>query len=215
MFAGGLLLLCGTVSPGVARRRVACHIFSMVIFAMTVSADGFITDESGGIDWSSPSDELLQAHLERVSRLSAYLLGRKLYETMLPWETDPSMRETPENAAFADVWQALPKVVFSSSLPQLHGNARLARGSVAEEIALATASGGDVEIGGATLAGQALELDLIDEFRMFRAPVILGRGTRYFSEISLLSAAKTLPLELLELRTFSDIVYERYGRVRI
>jgi dihydrofolate reductase len=181
----------------------------MLIYSMSVSLDGFITDRDGGIGWNVPSDELFRFHLAQVSELGAYLLGRRLYETMLPWEMDPSMRETEDAAAFADVWCALPKVVFSRTLDSVEGNARLAEGSVAEEVAAALdATDKDVSIGGAGLAAQAIELGLVDELLMFRCAVILGGGTPFLPPVT-----AQLPLELIETRTFgSRVIFERYGR---
>src|SRR3712207_5234443 len=124
----------------------------MLIYSMSVSVDGFIADREGGFDWTGPSDDLFRFHLEQVGALGGYLLGRRLYEAMLVWETDPSLRDTESWAAFADVWCALPKVVFSRTLRSVEGkNARLAEGSVAEEVAAALdgATGKDVSIGGA------------------------------------------------------------------
>ena len=134
-----------------ATSRVACE--PMLIFSMSVSVDGFIADREGGFAWGPPSDELFRFHLARVSGLGGYLLGRRLYENMLAWETDPSLRESESGAAFADVWSALPKVVFSHTLDSVQGNARLAEAPVAEEIAaVLDATDKDVEIGGAGLA---------------------------------------------------------------
>src|SRR6202044_1897242 len=119
-------------------------------------------------------------HLEQVGELGVYLCGRRLYETMLVWDTDPSMRETELGAAFADVWCALPKVVFSRTLDSVQGNARLAEASVAEEVAAALdGTDKDVGIGGAGLAAAAIELGLVDELRMFRTPNLLGGGTPF------------------------------------
>jgi len=102
---------------------------------MSVSVDGYIADRDGAFGWTAPSDELFAFHLGRVRELGAHLCGRRLYETMLAWETDPSLRGTKLGAQFADVWSALPKVVFSRTLDSVHGNARLADASVAEEVA--------------------------------------------------------------------------------
>ena len=102
---------------------------------MSVSVDGFIADREGAFGWTVPSDELFRFHTAQVRELGGYLLGRRLYETMV-WETDPSLRETGLRAAFADVWCAIPKVVFSRTLDSVRGNARLAEGSVAEEVAV-------------------------------------------------------------------------------
>jgi dihydrofolate reductase len=144
-----------------------------------------------------------------VSGLGATLLGRKLYQTMSVWETDPAFREDEASGAFADVWCALPKVVFSRTLERVQGNARLARGSVAEEVAAVLAStDGDVEIGGAGLAGQAIELGLVDEFRLFRYPIIVGGGTPAFPPVT-----AHVRLELVETRPFpTGVIYERYRR---
>ena len=112
----------------------------MLIYSMGVSVDGFIADREGAFGWSVPNEEQFRFHIAQVRELSAYLCGRRLYETMLPWETDPSMRETELDAAFADVWCAIPKVVFSRTLDSVQGNARLAEASVAEEAEEAAAA---------------------------------------------------------------------------
>ncbi len=101
---------------------------------MGVSVDGFISDRDGNFNWSVPSDDLFAFHTERVGELGAFVCGRRLYETMLVWETDPRMRENDADAAFADLWSALPKVVFSRTLTSVEGNARLAQGSLADEL---------------------------------------------------------------------------------
>src|SRR3954465_2466363 len=104
---------------------------------MSVSVDGYIADRDGAFGWGAPSEELFAFHLAQVSGLGGYLCGRRLYETMLPWETDSSMRGTELGGACADVGRALPKGVFSRTLDDVQGNARLAEASVAEEIAAA------------------------------------------------------------------------------
>ena len=180
----------------------------MLIYSMSVSVDGFIADREGAFEWTAPSEELFRFHLARVRELGACLLGRRLYETMLVWETDPSLREDELGAAFADVWCAIPKVVFSRTLDTVQGNARLAEASLAEEIAAALdATDKDVEIGGAGLAAQAIELGLVDELRMFRNPVVVGGGTPFFPPVT-----DDIALDLIETRTFgSRVIYERYG----
>src|SRR3954452_12052624 len=105
----------------------------MLMYSMGVSVDGFIADREGGFEWTAPSEELFRFHTAQVRELGGYLLGRRLYETMLVWETDPSMRDNELRAAFADVWCALPKVVFSRTLDSVQGNARLAEASLREE----------------------------------------------------------------------------------
>jgi len=181
----------------------------MLIYSMSVSVDGFIADREGAIDWTAPDEELFRFHTALVRELGGCLLGRRLYETMLVWDTDPSLREDELGAAFADVWRAIPKVVFSRTLDSVEGNARLAEASVAEEIAAALeATEKDVEVGGAGLAAQAIELGLVDELRLFRYPVVVGGGTPFLPPVR-----EHVSLELIETRTFgSRVVYERYRR---
>ena len=127
----------------------------MLIYSMSVSVDGFITDREGGIEWGVPSEEQFRFHLAQVGELGGYLCGRRLYETMLPWETDPSMREQELGATFADVWCAIPKVVLSRTLESGQGNARLAEASIAEEVAAAlNGTDRDVSIGGPAWPGR-------------------------------------------------------------
>lgn len=183
----------------------------MLMYSIGVSVDGYISDREGDFMWTAPIEELFRFHLEEVSKLGAYLLGRHLYEAMLVWETDPSMRDTESRAAFADVWCALPKVVFSRTLDRVQGNARLAEGSVADEVAAVLgATDKPASIGGADLAAQAFELGLIDELRVFRYPIVVGGGTPHLPPV-----ADTVPVELIETRTFGErVIYERYRRTR-
>lgn len=176
---------------------------------MSVSVDGFIRDRDGKFDWAVPGDEQFQFHLEQVRNLGACLCGRGLYETMVVWETDTSLRESEAGAAFADAWSALPKVVFSRTLDRVEGNARLAGAPLAEEVAATlAATDRDVEIGGAGLAAQAIELGLVDEFRIFRNPVLVGGGTPLLPPVS-----DQIALDLVGTRTFaSRVVYEQYRR---
>ena len=183
----------------------------MLIYSMGVSVDGFIADRDGAFGWSVPSDEQFRFHLEQVRELGSCLLGRRLYETMLAWETDPSLQDNEDTTAFADAWCAIPKVVFSRTLDSVQGNARLAEASLAEEAAAALdATDKDVGIGGAGLAAAAIELGLVDELRMFRYPVVVGGGTPFLPPVT-----EDIALELTETRTFgSRVIYERYGRAR-
>ncbi len=181
----------------------------MLVYSMNVSVDGFIADREGAFGFTVPVDDQFRFHLAQIRELGGYLLGRRLYETMLVWDTDPSLRDNELRAAFADVWCAIPKVVFSRTLTSVEGNARLAEASVAEEVAAALdATDKDVSIGGAGLAAQAFELGLVDELRIFRHPVVIGGGTPFFPPLT-----GAVPLDLVETRTFgSRVIYERYRR---
>ena len=183
----------------------------MLIYSMGVSVDGFIADREGAFGWTVPNEEQFRFHIAQTRELGGYLCGRRLYETMLAWETDPSMRDNELGAAFADVWCAIPKVVFSRTLDSVQGNARLAEASVAEEAAATLdATDKDVSIGGARLAAAAIELGLVDELRMFRNPVVVGGGTPFLPPVT-----EYVRLDLVETRTFgSRVIYERYRRGR-
>ena len=193
-------------------RSLRCDVLeAMLIYSMSVSVDGFIADREGGFGWTAPNEEQFRFHVEQVRVLGGYLCGRRLYQTMLVWETDPSLRDNELGAAFAEVWCAIPKVVFSRTLDSVQGNARLAEASVAEEAAAALdATEMDVSIGGAGLAAAAIELGLVDELRMFRYPVLVGGGTPFLPPVT-----EDVSLDLVETRTFgSRVIYERYRRVR-
>jgi dihydrofolate reductase len=181
-----------------------------VIFSMGLSLDGFIADRNGEINWTAPDDELFRFHLEQTRELGAHFCGRRLYEAMVYWETaeqDPSAGEA--ELEFARVWQALPKVVFSSTLSEVEGNTRLATGGIAEEVAkLKEQSGKDLAVGGAGLAAGFTELGLVDDYRLFIYPIVLGGGTPFFPPLD-----DRIGLELVETRTFaSQVVYLRYRR---
>ena len=178
-----------------------------VIYEMGgVSADGYIVGPDGKFDWSMPDEELHRFHNEQTRALAGHLLGRRLYETMVYWETadkDPSdiARE------FALIWQALPKVVFSRTLDSVEGaNTTLARDDLRAELtSLQESVRGDVAVGGAELAAEAARLDLIDEYRVFFYPVAVGGGIPFFPR------DHRVDMELVETRTFSSrVVYLRY-----
>jgi dihydrofolate reductase len=182
-----------------------------LIYSMGVSLDGFIAGPNGEIDWSAPDEDLHRFHNEQTRETGVHLLGRRLYEVMLYWETadqDPSAADY--ELEFARIWQATPKIVFSTTLETVEGNARLAGNSVADEVArLKEQPGKDLSVGGAGLAATFIKLDLVDEYRLFVSPVVLGGGTPYFPPLE-----ERINLELIETRSFgSRVVYVRYRRV--
>jgi dihydrofolate reductase len=182
-----------------------------VIYKMSVSLDGFIAGPDGEIDWSVPDEELFRFHTQQMLEIGTHLCGRRLYEEMLYWETveeNPSASEL--ELEFARIWKAIPKIVFSKTLEKAEGNYMLVRDGVAEEVAeLKERRGKDVAVGGAGLASALTKLGLIDEYRLFVSPVVLGGGTPYFPALD-----EKINLELLETRTFgSRVNYVRYRRV--
>ncbi len=182
-----------------------------LIYSMGMSLDGFIAGPDGNFDWTAPDEELHRFHNERVRALGGHLLGRRLYETMKYWETaheDPAA--TDYALEFAEIWKALPKVVFSDTVGEVVGsNTRLAQGGIAEEVAeLQERSGKDVAIGGAELAEEAIKLGLVDDFQLFINPVVVGGGRPFFPSLD-----QIVHLNLVETRTFgSRVVHLRYER---
>jgi dihydrofolate reductase len=181
-----------------------------VTYSMGVSLDGYIVGPDGGFDWSPPDDEVFQFATDQIRELGAHLLGRRLYESMLYWETadqDPSLDAA--RLEWAALWKALPKVVFSTTLTAVQGsNTRLASGGLAEEIARLRAepAAGNIAIGGATLAVEAAALGLIDEYRPKVYPVLVGGGLPFFPQHE-----RRVNLGLVETRTFdSGVVYLRH-----
>jgi dihydrofolate reductase len=187
------------------RRRNAMR---KLIYSMGVSLDGFIAGPNGELDWSAPDEELHRFHNQQTREMGEQLCGRRLYEVMLYWETvDENWSDY--QLEFARIWQDTPKIVFSNSLEKVEGNARLATGSVADEVArLKEQPGKDMGVGGAGLAATCIELGLVDEFRPLVSPVVLGGGTPYLPPLE-----ERINLELVETRTFgSRVIYSRYRR---
>ncbi|MEU6985591.1 dihydrofolate reductase family protein [Streptomyces sp. NPDC046324] len=184
-----------------------------VTYSMGVSLDGYIVGPDGDFDWTVPGDDVFRFWIDEIREVGVHLMGRRLYETMLYWETadqdpafDDSMRE------WASLWNPLPKVVFSTTLSAVQGAARLASGSVAEEIVRLRAEPGegDIAIGGATLAAEAAASGLIDEYRVMVYPVLVGGGIPFFPR-----REQRVDLELVDTRTFSSrVVYLRYRVAR-
>jgi dihydrofolate reductase len=184
-----------------------------VTYSMGVSLDGYIVGPDGGFDWAPPDEEVFRFCLDEVRGVGVHLMGRRLYETMLYWET--AEREQSLNEAeleFAAVWKALPKVVFSTTLSAVQGHARLASGGLAAEVERlrAESADGDIAIGGAALAAEAAALDLIDEYRTRVYPLLVGGGIPFFPQ-----RGRRTDLELVETRTFaSRVVYLGYRVAR-
>ena len=182
-----------------------------LIYSMSVSLDGFIAGPDGEIDWSPPDEELHRFHNQQTRELGGHLLGRRLYETMVYWETaDENPSALEYELEFARIWKDMPKIVFSKTLEKVEGNSRLVRDGVAEEVAkLKEQPGKDLAVGGAGLASTCIKLGLLDEYRLFVSPVVLGGGTPYFPALD-----ERINLDLVETQTFgSRVVYVRCRRV--
>ena len=182
-----------------------------VTWSMAASLDGYIVGPDGRFDWSEPDGEVFAAHIEALRGTGVHVMGRRLYETMLYWETadqDPSLGDSERE--WTALWKPLPKVVFSSSLSSVEGNARLATGDLAQEVERLRAEPGqgDIAVGGATLAAEAAALGLIDEYCVWTCPVLVGGGTPFFPR-----QERRVDLQLVESRTFSSQVVRLRYRV--
>ena len=184
-----------------------------VTYSMGVSLDGYIVGPDGTFDWAPPETDVFRFWIDEIREVGVHLLGRRLYETMLYWETADQDRSLDvSELEWAALWKPLPKVVFSTTLSAVQGNARLASGGLEEEIERLRAEPGegDIAIGGATLAAEAAALGLIDEYRAMVYPVLVGGGSPFFPQ-----RERRVDLELVETRTFSSrVVYLRYRVAR-
>ena len=184
-----------------------------VTYSMSTSLDGYIVGPDGQFDWTVPDKEVFRFWIDEIREVGVHLLGRRLYETMLYWETAGQNQSLDDaELEWAALWNPLPKVVFSTTLSRVQGNARLTSGGLAEEIERLRAEPGegDIAIGGATLAAEAAALGLIDEYRAMVYPVLVGGGIPFFPQ-----RERRVDLELVETRTFSSrVVYLHYRVAR-
>jgi len=173
-----------------------------VIFAMTVSVDGFIETASGDIGWGSPDPELAHHVIDRENAFDTHLYGRRLYETMFPYWQDAA--EAPSATKFdieyARIWKERRKIVFSRTLTQVGGNCQLFRGNISEEInRLKAQPGKDMFVGGPNLASSFMKLGLVDEYWLYVHPTILGGGKPMFPH-----SGDRINLKLIETHRFGS-----------
>jgi len=179
-----------------------------LVYSAIASLDGYIEDESGDFGWAMP-DEEVHAFINDLERpVGNYLYGRRMYETMAGWETDPTLAEqSPLMRDFAEIWQAADKVVYSRTLEAVSTTrTRIERDFEAEAVRRMKGSvGRDLTVGGADLAAQAFGAGLVDECHLFVSPVVVGGGKRSLPD------GVRLELKLLEERRFGNgMVYLRY-----
>ncbi len=180
-----------------------------VIYSAITSLDGYVEDRDGNIDWSAPDEEVLTFINDLERPVGTYLYGRRMYETMVYWETAHTLPDqTGAVREFVKTWQAADKIVYSKTLPVASSaRTRIEQHFDAEAVRQIKATAArDVTVGGSDLATQAIKLGLVDEVRLFVTPVSVGGGKRA------LPSDFHLHLELLDLRRFdSGVVYLRYG----
>lgn len=179
-----------------------------LIYAALTSLDGYIADEAGTFDWAVP-DEEVHAFINELERpICTYLYGRKMYETMAAWETpDTIPNRTPAMLEFARIWQAADKIVYSTTLPTVPtAKTQLRRTFDPEAVRkLKAEATRDVAVGGPVLAAHAIRADLVDEYHVFVAPIIVGSGKPF------LPGRVRVDLQLIDERGFDNgMVHVRY-----
>ena len=179
-----------------------------LIYIANASLDGYLEDEQGRFDWTEPEDDLFVFITDLVRSVGTYLYGRRMYDAMAVWETDPALAAQSELMAdFANVWQTADKVVFSTTLDAVStAKTRLDRSFDADSIRDMKASAtSDLTVGGPNLAAHAFKAGLVDECQLFIHPVVVGGGKPAVPPLT------RVKLELLDERRFSNgVVYLRY-----
>lgn len=184
-----------------------------LVYAMNVSLDGYVETPDRSLDWTIVDEELHSWFNDLVRGADAFLYGRRLYEVMAAYwptaESDPSATEAM--LEFARIWNAKPKVVFSSTLASVDWNSRLVRGDAAEELGrLRDQFDGELQVGGATLASTFIQRGLIDEYALVVHPVLLGAGRPFFPPLETPIALRRTAMH----RFASGVVHLRYAAER-
>lgn len=179
-----------------------------LIYSGITSLDGYVADEDGNFDWGVPDEEVHTFINDLERAVGTYLYGRRMYEVMLGWEAAPTPADQPPFMRdYAQIWQAADKVVYSRTLETAStARTRIERDFDPQAVRqMKTAAARDMTVGGPDLGAQAIKAGLVDECRLFVAPVIVGGGTPFLPD------SVRLELELLEERRFgSGVVYLRY-----
>jgi len=178
-----------------------------LIYTAITSLDGYIEDEHGSFDWSAPDEDVHAFVNDLERRIGTYLYGRRLYETMVYWETAPADSPAVE-LNYARVWRSADKVVYSTTLQETaSARTRIERTFDPDTIrAMKEAANADLSVGGAELAAHGFRAGLVDEVRLLLNPVVVGAGKRALPD------GLRLDLELLDERRFaSGVVYLRYA----
>jgi dihydrofolate reductase len=179
-----------------------------LISSAITSLDGYIADEDGNFDWAAPDEEVHTFVNDLERPLGTYLYGRRMYETMLYWETAHTVADHPVEQDFAQIWRAAEKVVYSKTLDTVSSaRTRIERAFDPDAIRQMKASAErDISVGGPDLAAQAFGAGLVDECHLFVAPIVVGGGK------PALPKGVRVKLELLDERSFGNgMVYLRYG----
>jgi dihydrofolate reductase len=179
-----------------------------LIYSAITSLDGYVADENGNFDWAAPDEEVHGFVNELERQVGTYLYGRRIYETMVYWETAHTLPDQPPVMEdFAQIWQAADKIVYSRTLETVSSaRTRIERDFDPEAVRQLKASGGrDISVGGPDLAAQAIKAGLVDEYHLFLTPIVVGGGKPSLPD------QVRVKLELLDERRFgSGVVHLHY-----
>jgi dihydrofolate reductase len=182
-----------------------------LIYSAIASLDGYVADEDGNFEWAVPDEEAHAFINDLVRPVGTYLYGRRMYETMAGWETDPTLADrSPLMRDFAQIWQAAEKIVYSKTLESVStAGTRIERDFDPEAVRqMKDLAGRDLIVGGPELAAQAFKAGLVDECHLFVAPMAVGGGKRSLPD------NVRLKLELIDERRFSSGMVYLYYRTR-
>jgi len=177
----------------------------MLVYSVIASLDGYTADAEGKFDWAEP-DEEVHAFVNELERgIGTYLYGRRMYETMVPWETVPLAGQSQPTRDFAEIWRAADKVVYSTTLTAVSSARTRIEPLFDPEAVRALKQRGDVSVGGPGLAASAIRAGLVDEYHLFVTPVVVGGGTAVFPD------GVRAGLDLVDEHRFaSGVVHLRY-----
>jgi dihydrofolate reductase len=181
---------------------------AQLIYSAITSLDGYVADEDGNFDWAMPDDEVHRFVNDLERPIGTYLYGRRMYETMVYWETAPA-GQAPVALDFADMWQTADKIVYSTTLETVRSSrTRIERRFDPEAVRrMKAAAGRDITVGGPDLAAQAIRAGLVDECHLLINPIVVGGGARA------LPGNVRMRLELLDERRFGNGVVHLHYRV--
>ncbi|HEY7276324.1 MAG TPA: dihydrofolate reductase family protein [Trebonia sp.] len=177
----------------------------MLVYSVIASLDGYTADAEGKFDWAEP-DEEVHAFVNELERgIGTYLYGRRMYATMVSWETVPLAGQSQPTRDFAEIWRAADKVVYSTTLTAASSARTRIEPRFDPAAVAALKQRGDVSVGGPGLAASAIRAGLVDEYHLFVTPVVVGGGTAVFPD------GVRAGLDLVDERRFaSGVVYLRY-----
>jgi dihydrofolate reductase len=182
-----------------------------LIYSAIASLDGYIEDENGKFDWAEPDEEVHSFINDLQRRIGTYLYGRRLYEVMIGWETQPELaNQSPVMRDFAEIWQKAEKIVYSRTLEAVStATTRIERDFNPEAVRqMKAAADRDLTVGGPALAAHAFEAGLVDELHLFVVPVMVGGGKGFLPD------DVHLELELLDERRFGNGMVHLHYRTR-